>query len=216
MRQAKEPVRKNQTNAIRKRGRLRAVPAAKRRRTPLRAGLLCALCLLLCGCGKDAEAQVKAAQDRLNEAERLCFTAAVTADLGTERFSCTLEVGSSETETTITVIEPEALSGVRARWTEDGAALEYEDLALSLGTILNGTTGPVEAMPMLCAILRGGHIIHAWTERDGETALLAADYYQTDEQTWTVWFDANTLAPVHAALRESGRTTVSCEIGNRE
>ena len=168
--------------------------------------------LLLTGCGAGAEARIQQSQSELIAAERLCFTANVTEDLETEVFRCTLAVESTAEQTEITVTAPEEIAGVRAVLREGEAELAYGDVRLSLGAGLRNRLGPAEAMPLLCIALRSGHVLRAWTERDGEAELIAAESWCTDDLTWRVWYDAETLTPVHAALWEGEREIISCAI----
>ena len=54
--------------------------------------------------------------------------AELTADYGQRIYPYTLGVTGSDEEITLTILEPDLLSGITARMKRDGSFLEYEDL----------------------------------------------------------------------------------------
>ena len=163
---------------------------------------------LLTGCGgANAEQRIEAQRDDLAAAAEISFTADVTANLENEVFRCTLNCTATPEELVIEAIEPELIAGVRARMAAGETALEYEGVRLSIG---GAAGGPLAAMPILFTALKSGHVIRAWAEQDGE--LFAAELYADEDYELTVWFDAETLAPVHASLSQSGMERIGCQI----
>ena len=65
--------------------------------------------LLLTACGGGLEERIEARRDALAEAECIAFTTALTADLDTEVFACTLDVARTMEETALTVVEEGAV-----------------------------------------------------------------------------------------------------------
>ena len=171
------------------------------------------MALLLTGCGKGTEETLEARRDALAGAERIAFTAALRCDLDTEEFCCTVKAEQTPEELRLTVTEPEELSGITARLSEDGEGLlEYEGLSLSLGRALTEGPGPLQSLPILLTALREGYVLRAWRERDGETELLAAELWAGDDLSLTVWYDAQSLNPVHAGFGMDGKERIRCEI----
>ena len=57
-----------------------------------------------------------------------------------------------------------------------------------------------------------GHVVRAWEEDGGK--VLAAELYADDDYGLTLWFDAESLAPLNASLSENGAEEIRCEFEN--
>ena len=168
--------------------------------------------LLLAGCGSAApERKLDEMRRALAAAEEIGVTAEVTEKLGDERFSCTLRCVCAPERSTVEVCAPESIAGIRAVVGPDAATLEYEGLSLGIGA-LGPEPAPVTALPLLLRALRGGSTLRSWTEWEGERTLFVREYYVMDDDTLTVWLDAQTLLPVHAELARGGEMLINCEI----
>lgn len=168
--------------------------------------------LLLAGCGRSAaERKLDETGKALAAAEELTVTADVTANLGTERFSCTLTCTAGADGTTVEVKAPDAIAGIRAVIGVDGTTIEYAGLSLGVGS--GGTDpSPMTALPLLLTALRAGSTLRSWTEWEGERTLFVREIYVTDDAALTVWFDAAALQPIHAEFTCGGETILRCEI----
>lgn len=174
--------------------------------------LMTALLLSACGGGAAVEEQVEARRDALGAAERICFTAEVSSDLGSEVFHCTLACTATPEEVAMEVLTPDNIAGVTATAAAGETALEYGSVQLVFGA--PDAAGPFSALPLLCEALRTGHVIRAWSEDE----LVAAEFYAGDERGLTVWFSESGLTPVCAELYNGadGRLLVRCEIRDFE
>ena len=168
--------------------------------------------LLLCGCANGAEGRLKAQRTVFAAAEELSFTTDMTLLTDSEVFECTLSCISRGGTLRIEVTAPENLVGIRVRIEDGEAALEYGEISLGVGSAGQSGITPVSAVPLLTEALRGGFLRRCWTERDGARELLAAELYVTDDAVLTVWFDAETVSPIHAEFARDGRTVLRCEI----
>ena len=168
--------------------------------------------LLLCGCGGGAEGRLREQRARFSAAEELSFTLDATLLTDSEVFDCTLSCVDRGGDVSAEVTAPETVAGIRVRIGDGGGVLEYGDVSLGVGAAARSGISPVSAVPLLTEALRGGFLRRCWTERDGAQGLLAAEIYVTDEAVLTVWFDAETLFPVHAEFAQDGRTVLRCEI----
>ena len=167
--------------------------------------------LLLTGCGKStAERKLDEAYGALAAAEEISVTADVTASLGNERFSCTLECTAGADGATVEVKAPETIAGIRAVVGADGTTIEYAGLSLGIGG--RPDSAPVTALPLLLGALRSGSTLRSWTEWEEGRTLFVRDLYVTDDTALTVWFDAEALQPVHAEFARGGETVLRCEI----
>ena len=169
--------------------------------------------LLLSGCGgAGAERKIAEQNQRFAEAEALSFVADVTANVGEEVFDCTLACAFAGEAVTVEVLAPESVAGVRARVADGSLSLEYEGLSLGVGTAGLDSITPVGAGPLLVQALRSGFLQRCWTERDGERELLAAQLFVSDLAALTLWYDGETLTPVHGEFSRDGAVVLRCEI----
>lgn len=174
--------------------------------------LMTALLFAACGGGAAIEEQVEARRDALAAAERVCFTAEVAADFGSEVFECTIACVATPEQIAMEVLSPELVAGVTASVAAGETAIEYGSVQLILGA--PDAPGPFSALRLLCEALRTGHVIRVWREED----LVAAEFYVGDDRGLTVWFTERDLTPSHAELYSSadGRALVRCEIRDFE
>ena len=171
-----------------------------------KAALTMTLALLLCACGgAGTEERVEARRGELAAAERLSFTAELTANLDTEVFPFTLACTDSAGILTAEVLAPAGIAGIRARMDGAGTAVEFEQLSLPVG---DGAGYPLSALPLLTEALRSGHVIRSWTEHGH----LAAELYVGDSQELTVWYTEEGMDPAFASLSEGGVEKVRCRI----
>ena len=169
--------------------------------------------LLLSGCGSAGVQQKIAEQnEKLAAAEELSFTADITANIGDEVFECSLACAFDKETVTAEVLAPESVAGVRARVADGSVALEYEGLSLGVGTAGLDSITPIGAVPLLVQALRSGFLQRCWTERDGDRTLLVAQIYVSDLAALTLWYDGETLTPIHGEFSRDGAVVLRCEI----
>jgi len=167
--------------------------------------------LLLAGCGRSAaERKLDETCKALAAAEEITVTADVTANLGNERFSCTLACTADKDGAVVEVKSPETIAGIRAVVGADGTTIEYDGLSLGIGSASDAA--PVKALPLLLSALRSGSTLRSWTEWEGERTLFVREFYVTDDTALTVWFDSAALQPVHAEFTHRGEMVLRCEI----
>ena len=172
--------------------------------------LLC-LCLLLTGCGKDSgERGFESFSARLNALESLRFTAKVRAEYQHKTARFTLAYEENAEGGRVTVLAPELIRGVSARFVPGGTTLEYDSVVLDTGSLDSFGLSPMSSLPVLMHAMRVGHAESFW-EEDGQTVVqLAPD----DKLLCTVWFTQEPMRPVRAELVTDGRVTVVAEISD--
>lgn len=168
--------------------------------------------LLLGGCGNSAQEKLTRQRETLADAGTIAFTAEITADIGSEVFSCTARCSWTPEETVIELTAPENLAGIRARLRDGETLLEYEQISLGVGNAGATELSPAAAVPLLAEALRSGFLQRCWTERQEERELLAAQIYVSDAAELTVWYDGETLAPAAAEFSRDGAMALRCEI----
>ena len=120
--------------------------------------LLLCLCLLLSGCGKDrAEREFESFSARLNAAQTLRFTAKVRAEYEHKTARFTLAYEEDAEGGRVTVVAPELIRGVSARFEPGGTTLEYDSVVLDTGSLDSFGLSPMSSLPVLLHAMRVGH-----------------------------------------------------------
>ena len=169
--------------------------------------------LLLGGCGeREARRENSFAEFRasVNGASFVTVRAALTADSGESVEEYVLNASYDGNETTVEIVEPALIAGVKAsaRWGE--TEIEYGGVLLGAGALDEEGLTPVAAMPAIFAAMTGGYVELLWWDGD----LLAARIYAGEDARCTVWLEAESLTPVHAEIAADGRTVISCELAD--
>ena len=117
--------------------------------------LLLSVCLLLPGCGKSrAESEFEAFVGRLNAVQELRFTAKVRAEYEHKTARFTLAYEENAEGGRVTVLAPELIHGVSARFAPGGTTLEYDSVVLDTGSLDSFGLTPMSALPVLLHALR--------------------------------------------------------------
>lgn len=168
--------------------------------------------LFLCGCGNEDRMQQRldGRRQEIAQAEHVSFCAHVSTELTDSVFDCVLEVERSGGGTVIEVTRPEIVAGIKARVSDEGAFLEYEDMVLVIGDAILGEVSPVAAMLPLLQSMSDGFVDMVWLETRGQTELIAAQCYISEDEYMKIWFEAENLTPVNAELVSGGKVVVKC------
>lgn len=128
-----------------------------------------ALCLLLCGCGKQTAEPAADLRSVYQEMSGCEMTAEVTCEQSELEWSATLHgTYVPGGESTVEVLEPLELAGVRAVIREEGWTLEYGDLCLDAGTLTEEAVSPATALARIMYALREGWLLEQNNEsREG-------------------------------------------------
>ena len=167
--------------------------------------------LLLAGCGgaaRETEA-VESWRDAVRGAERVTFSAVITARTETESLRYEADGSIENGETAVTVTAPENIAGVVFRASPEGGALEYDGAALYLGPD-TAAAAPCAALPLLREAAEEGRLLRVRREGD----CLAAELETSETVTVTVWLSPETLTPTGAEIAENGYTAITVEIKN--
>ena len=168
--------------------------------------------LLLTGCADAPERKIEDMRNALDAAAEIRLIADVTADLGAEVFSCSLDCRADAEEATVELTAPKEIAGIVARVGADGMTVEYDGIVLGVGHPSDGRAAPVNALPLLLKALKSGSVLRRWTEREDARTLYVRDFYVSDDETLTVWLDGETLLPVYAEFTRGGAAALCCEI----
>ena len=83
---------------------------------------------------------------------------------------------------------------------------------LAIGDEVLGELSPISAMPLVLDALGEGFVDMVWTETQGQTELIAAQCYVSEDEYMKIWFEAENLTPVNAELVSGGKVVVKCRI----
>ena len=167
---------------------------------------LSVLCVLpLAGCGAEREeAQFEDFRASLTDAA-VTVTAEVTARDGDDVTAFTLRCAETPDGCDVEVLAPEALAGVRAHVTEDGAEMTFEDLILPMPQAA-GAVSPLQALPLVLRAARTGHLDLVWQE-DGLVCQLIPD----DATAVRLYLNKD-HTPTAAEIDVDGHTSVFCAV----
>ena len=176
-----------------------------------------ALCLLLTACGGTGEERDAAdLRDRYHDMTGCSMEATVTCDQNgmewTAELKCEYVPGG---ETTVEVLEPEAIAGVKAVLDGNSWALEYEDLCLNAGTLSQEDLSPMACLPQLMDALRDGWLVEENWEDWGEVPCLRVTVDQSGTQDGkivsTVWLRQDDGTPLRGEIAVDGEIILTAE-----
>ena len=180
----------------------------------MRKAIACALMmtlLLLPGCGgREArlEEQFDALRGAVTAAESIRFQAAVTADRGESVAEYTMNAAYDGQQTSIELITPELLKGVKATALRGETSVSYDGVMLGAGPLDGEGLTPVSAIPVMLDAMANAYVELVWQEDDD----LAARLYVGENSVLTLWVDGTSLAPTAAEIAADGRTVVTVRI----
>ena len=164
----------------------------------LAAALLLPLCLA--GCGKPQSSQrALDLRSALMQSRECSFTAEITSESDDRVYGFTVQCHCTPEQTRVQVLAPDAIAGITAVISKNGAQVEYEDSILELGNI--GSVSPMAAAELLYRCWVGEYIVSAG--KDGETERVS--YLPANEEAVTVdtWLDQADV-PIYAEISEDG------------
>lgn len=175
-----------------------------------------ALCLLLCGgCGgEQAEKQdCRAAYQEMHGCE---MTTVITCEQEGLEWSATLMcVYVPEGESTVEVVEPLELAGVRARIREEDWSLEYGDLCLDAGALSGEAISPAAAPVRLMNALRNGWLLEENRESWGDIPCIRLALDQTGGSggniVTAIWLREADNTPLRGEISVEGEMILTAE-----
>lgn len=176
------------------------------------------LCLLLTACGTTGGETEGAAEARMPyrnmtgcvmEAEVSCtqdgtvWEAALRCDY------------VPEGETTVEVLSPETIAGVKAVLTDGEAALVYEDQCLNAGTVSSQDISPMACLPQLMSALRDGWLLEENREDWQETPCIRLTVDQTGAEDGkilsTLWLRQADSVPLRGEIAVDGEIILTAD-----
>ena len=178
------------------------------------------LCLLLAGCaggaGEGEEADAAALRAPYANMADCTMEAAVTWSEGDQVWETEVRCDYvPDGESTVEVLSPETIAGVRAVITGEELSLEYEDLCLGAGTLSAQEVSPMACLPRLMSALRDGWLLEENTEDWNGIPCLRLTVDQSGSQDGkilsTLWLNTADGTPVRGEIAVDGEIILTAE-----
>ena len=175
-----------------------------------------ALCLLLAGCGGTEETKAANVRDRYHDMAGCSMTAVVSCAQEDQRWEATLQCEYiPDGESTVEVLEPETIAGVRAKLSDTDWSLEYEGNVLNIGPLSDEEISPVASLPRLMNALRDGWLLEENQEKWGEVPCLRITVDQSGVQDGkilsTLWLRQDDGTPLRGEISVDGEIILTAE-----
>lgn len=141
------------------------------------------------------------------------FTAVITADYGdvTQTFSMDC-AADADGNIDFTVLEPEAISGITGKISNEGGRLTFDDHALAFSLLADGQIAPVSSPWIVLKTLRSGYIRACETKKEG-AHLIIDDSYEDDALQLDIYLSSDHI-PVQADILWRGKRYLSVAVKN--
>ena len=176
------------------------------------------LCLLLAACGGTGGETEGAAEARMpyRNMAGCSMEAEVSCTQDGAVWEATLRCDYvPEGETTVEVLSPETIAGVKAVLSDGEAALEYEDQCLNAGTLSSQDISPMACLPQLMSALRDGWLLEENQEDWGETPCVRLTVDQTGAQDGkilsTLWLRQEDSVPLRGEIAVDGEIILTAD-----
>ncbi|WP_325199733.1 hypothetical protein [Oscillibacter sp.] len=178
------------------------------------------LLLLLSACGGvgvgEGEARTADLRDRYHDMTGCAMEAVVSCDqegLAWEaELRCEYVPGG---ESTVEVLSPEIIAGVRAVLSDTDWRLEYEDASLNAGTLSDEEISPAACLPRLMSALRDGWLLEENREEWNGAPCLRLTVDQTGVKDGkilsTVWLNLADGTPVRGEIAVDGEIILTAD-----
>lgn len=167
------------------------------------------LCLLLVGCaggtGAGEEADAAALRAPYANMTGCEMEAEIVWSEGDQEWRAEVRCDYvPDGETTVEVLSPETIAGVRAVVTGEDLKLEYEDLCLGAGTLSSQQVSPMACLPRLMSALRDGWLLEENREDWNEIPCVRLTVDQSGSQDGkilsTLWLNTADGTPVRGEI----------------
>lgn len=174
------------------------------------------LCLLLTSCGGNTGAEETDFRSPYQEMNGCTMEAVVSCDQ--ERLEweaqliCEYIPGG---ESTVEVLAPETIAGVRAVFTDSDWRIEYEDTCLNVGMLSSEKLSPALCLPQLMSALRDGWLLETNEENWGEIPCHRMSLDQSGPQGGkiisTLWLRQDNGTPLRGEIAVDGEIILKAE-----
>ena len=177
-----------------------------------------ALLLLLASCagGRTGEAETVDLRQRYHDMTGCTMEAAVTCGQEGLEWEALLRCEyAPDGESTVEVLEPESIAGVRAVLSGSDWRIEYEDDCLNAGVLGSEEISPAACLPRLMSALRDGWLLEENREDWNETPCLRLSVDQSGLQDGkivsTVWLRQEDGTPLRGEIAVDGEIILTAD-----
>lgn len=118
-------------------------------------------------------------------------------------------------ESSVEVVAPETIAGIKAVFWDEQCYIEYEDLCLNIGKLSVEEISPVLCMPYMIGALRDGWLLEENAETWGEVPCLRVTLDQTgtngNKIVSTIWLKQEDGTPLRGELSVDGENILRAE-----
>lgn len=118
-------------------------------------------------------------------------------------------------ESTVEVLSPETIAGVKAVIEGEELHLEYEDLCLNAGTLSSQNVSPMACLPRLMSALRDGWLLEENREKWNDVPCLRITVDQSGTQDGkilsTIWLREDDGTPLRGEITVDGEIILTAE-----
>lgn len=175
------------------------------------------LCLLLVGCGA-GEAEQADPLAPYREMTGCSMEAVVSCEqdglVWEAQLKCEYVPGG---ESSVEVLAPESIAGVRAVFDDTNWRLEYEDISLNAGTLSDEAISPAVCLPRLMYALREGWLLEQNEEKwnDVPCIRLTVDQSGSSGKIFsTLWLRQEDGLPLRGEISVDGENILTAEFTN--
>lgn len=175
------------------------------------------LCLLLSGCGAKTADQAKSLRHPYQKMTGCEMKAVVTCGVGSEdvqgfTLRCTYV---PQKKSTVEVLAPKEISGVRAEVDGKTLALIYDGKCLNAGDLSREKLSPAVCLPILMDALRDGWLLEQNPEKCGEIPCMRLALDETGKKGGkiisTIWLKHKGGIPVCGEIAVDGKIILRAE-----
>lgn len=177
-----------------------------------------ALLLLLAACagGGTGEAETVDLRQQYHDMTGCTMEAAVTCGQEGLEWEALLRCEyTPDGESTVEVLEPASIAGVKAVLSGGGWRVEYEDACLNAGTLSSQEISPAACLPRLMSALRDGWLLEENREEWNETPCLRLTVDQSGLQDGkivsTVWLRQEDGTPLRGEIAVDGEVILTAD-----
>lgn len=153
-------------------------------------------------------------RERLEAASSIGMTAEIRADYGETVDSYEMSFYRTADASTVEVLAPELLAGVKANIGSDPMTVEFEGVILETGSLGTDALSPITALAAMTDALISGHIEYVWNEKNNDAKTIAAEILISESCTLTVWLSYDSLTPLYAEISNEGNAVIFCTVKN--
>ena len=174
------------------------------------------LCLLLVSCSKDGQVGFPEIQYRYQNMSGCKMEAVVICEQEHLEWEAQLVYEYFPGgESSVEVVAPETIAGIKAVFLDEQCYIEYEDLCLNIGKLSVEEISPVLCMPYMIEALRDGWLLEENAETWGEIPCLRVTLDQTgtngNKIVSTIWLKQEDGTPLRGELSVDGENILRAE-----